>query len=185
MNAKSLIVMGVSGSGKSTLGAALAERLGWTFADADDYHPQANKEKMARGEALTDADRQPWLETLHHLLAEAIGTGQPLVLACSALKQKYRDTLIGDLGGVALVYANGSRELIEERMRTRYQSEGHFMPVSLLESQFATVEPPAHAIHADISKPMSELLPLVLEELTSRSFSDADHRLNEKTRMPG
>lgn len=161
MNTKAAIVMGVSGSGKTTLGAALAGRLGWEFADADDYHPQANKEKMARGEALNDDDRQPWLETLHGLLADHIAQGKPMVLACSALKQKYRDTLMDGLDGVALVYANGSKELIAERMRAR----SHFMPVSLLDSQFATLEPPESAIDADISKPISELVPEVIAKM--------------------
>ena len=157
--------MGVSGSGKTTLGAALAARLGWVFVDADDYHPQANSEKMGRGEALSDHDRQPWLETLHKLLADHITSGKPVVLACSALKQKYRDTLMNGLDGVALVYANGSKELIAERMRQRYEGGNHFMPVSLLDSQFGTLEPPTNAINADISKPMSELVPLVIEEM--------------------
>lgn len=161
MNTKAAIVMGVSGSGKTTLGAALAGRLGWEFADADDFHPASNKEKMSRGEALNDQDRQPWLEVLHGLLADSIKNGKPLVLACSALKQKYRDTLMNDLDGVALVYANGSKELIAERMRAR----SHFMPVSLLDSQFNTLEPPTNAINADIGKPISELVPLIIEKM--------------------
>lgn len=163
MNTKAAIVMGVSGSGKTTLGAALAGRLGWEFADADDYHPVSNKEKMARGEALNDDDRQPWLETLHELLVDSIRDGKPMVLACSALKQKYRDTLMHDLNGVALVFANGSKELIAERMRAR----SHFMPVSLLDSQFNTLEPPMNAIHADIRQPLQQLVTAVVAELNS------------------
>lgn len=153
--------MGVSGSGKTTLGAALAGRLGWEFADADDYHPAANKEKMARGEALNDDDRQPWLETLHGLLADHLRDGKPLVLACSALKQQYRDTLMHGLDGVALVFATGRKELIAERMRAR----SHFMPVSLLDSQLATLEPPTNAINADISRPIAELVPEVMKAM--------------------
>ena len=161
MNAKSAIVMGVSGSGKTTLGTALAKRLGWEFADADHFHSQANREKMARGEPLGDDDRQPWLERLHQLLADHMCEGKPVVLACSALKQKYRDTLVHGLDGIALVYANGSKELIAERMRNR----NHFMPVSLLDSQFNTLELPTKAINADISRPINELVPLVIGEM--------------------
>lgn len=158
---QAVIIMGVSGSGKTTLGQALAEQLGWAFADADDYHPAPNKEKMARGEALTDADRQPWLERLHQLLAEHIAAKKPLVLACSALRQQYRDTLQGNLAGVALVYARGSRELIAQRMQRRQ----HFMPLSLLDSQFATLEPPTGAIEADIRQPIAELVPQLVAQL--------------------
>lgn len=161
MQTTAVIIMGVSGSGKTTLGQALAEQLGWAFADADDYHPAANREKMARGEALTDADRQPWLERLHQLLTEYIAAERPLVLACSALRQHYRDTLQGNLGGIALVFARGSRELIAERMQGRQ----HFMPVSLLESQFATLEPPTGAIEADIRQPISELVAQIVAQL--------------------
>lgn len=161
MQTTAVIIMGVSGSGKTTLGQALAEQLGWAFADADDYHPAANREKMARGEALTDADRQPWLERLHQLLTEYIAAERPLVLACSALRQHYRDTLQGNLVGIALVFARGSRELIAERMQGRQ----HFMPVSLLESQFATLEPPTGAIEADIRQPISELVAQIVAQL--------------------
>ena len=165
MKSRAAIVMGVSGSGKTTLGAALAGRLGWEFADADDYHPQANREKMARGEALNDDDRRPWLETLHQLLTDHVRDEKPVVLACSALKRQYRDILMNGLEGVALVYANGSKELIAQRMRQRYEGGNHFMPVSLLDSQFGTLEPPTDAINADISRPISELVPLVIEEM--------------------
>lgn len=155
--------MGVSGSGKTTLGTALAKRLGCEFVDADDYHPPANREKMARGQPLNDDDRQPWLEILHRLLADHVREARPLVLACSALKQKYRDTLMQGMDGVALVYAHGSQDLIAERLRLRGSS--HFMPVSLLDSQFETLEPPTNAIEADIRRPTSELVPLIMEQL--------------------
>ncbi|WP_135228466.1 gluconokinase [Deinococcus fonticola] len=163
MNTRAVIVMGVSGSGKTTLGTALAKRLGWEFVDADDYHPQANREKMARGQPLNDNDRQPWLEILHRLLADHVREGRPLVLACSALKQKYRDTLMQGMDGVALVYPHGSQDLIAERLRERGSS--HFMPVSLLDSQFETLEPPTNAIEADIRRPTSELVSLIMEQL--------------------
>ena len=166
VNTKAAIVMGVSGSGKTTLGQALAGRLGWAFADADDYHPQANKEKMARGEALNDDDRQPWLDVLHGLLADAVRDSEPLVLACSALKQRYRDTLTRGLDGVALVYASGRQDLIAQRMRERYGGGDHFMPVSLLGSQFAALEPPDQAIEADIRRPIDDLVTQIIAEMT-------------------
>jgi gluconokinase len=153
--------MGVSGSGKSTLGKALADRLGWTFADADDYHPPANREKMSRGEALSDQDRQPWLERLHDLISEHALEDKPIVLACSALKEKYRDILVGNLEGVVLVFLRGDAGLIAERMRQRE----HFMPVSLLETQLATLEPPSNAIIVDIAQPVDTMLEQVIAQL--------------------
>ena len=153
--------MGVSGSGKSTLGRALAERLGWTFADADDHHPSANREKMARGQALTDTDRQPWLEALHGLLELHLQETRPLVLACSALKASHRETLTGNLEGIQVVFLQGSREVIAARMRQRE----HFMPVTLLESQFATLEPPGDAMVLDISQPIAVMIEQVVGQL--------------------
>jgi gluconokinase len=158
---RAVLVMGVSGSGKSTLGKALADRLGWTFADADDFHPPASREKMSRGEALTDEDRQPWLERLHDLISEHALGDKPIVLACSALKEKYRNILVGDLEGVALVFLRGDAELIAERMRQRQ----HFMPVSLLETQLATLEPPTNAIIVDIAQPIETMLEQVIVQL--------------------
>jgi gluconokinase len=172
-----VLVMGVSGSGKSTFGAALAARQGWAFADADDFHPNANREKMARGEALNDTDREPWLQRLHELLGQTL-LGQTLlgqtllgqtqqqnqnglVLACSALKVSYREILIGTLEGVKIVSLEGSRELIAERMRNR----DHFMPVSLLENQLATLEPPTDAIIVDIGLPIETMLEQVAMRL--------------------
>ena len=172
-----VLVMGVSGSGKSTLGAALAAHLGWAFADADDYHPSANREKMARGEALNDADREPWLYRLHELLEHALlghellghalleQNQHGLVLACSALKASHREILIGNLKGVNIVSLEGSRELIAERMRKR----DHFMPVSLLENQFATLEPLTNAISVDIGLPIKTMLEQVVAQLAEIS----------------
>jgi gluconokinase len=161
MNPRAVLVMGVSGSGKSTVGKALADRMDWIFADADDYHPPANREKMSRGEPLTDEDRQPWLEKLHDLLTEHALEQKTLVLACSALKEKYRDILVGDLEGVALVFLRGDAQLIAERMRQRE----HFMPVSLLETQLATLEPPTNAIIVDIAQPLETMLEQVVTQL--------------------
>jgi gluconokinase len=158
---RAVLVMGVSGSGKSTVGKALADRLGWMFADADDYHPPVNREKMSRGEALTDEDRQPWLEKLHDLISKHALENKPIVLACSALKEKYREILVGDLEGVTLVFLRGDAELIAERMRQRE----HFMPVSLLETQLATLEPPTNAIIVDIAQPLETMLEQVAAQL--------------------
>lgn len=161
LETRAVIVMGVSGSGKSTFGVALAERLGWTFADADDYHPEPNRQKMARGQALNDDDRKPWLERLHQLIAGHVLEHQPLVLACSALKASYREILTANLEHVEVVFLSGSRELIAERMNKRE----HFMPVSLLESQLATLEPPSNAIVVDIGKPIGILVNDVITRL--------------------
>jgi gluconokinase len=161
---RAVLVMGVSGSGKSTVGKALADRLGWTFADADDYHPPANREKMSRGEALTDEDRQPWLEKLHDLIKEHALKQKTIVLACSALKEKYREILVGDLEGVILVFLRGDAQLIAERMRQRE----HFMPVSLLETQLATLEPPTNALIVDIAQPIETMLEQVVRQLGAR-----------------
>jgi gluconokinase len=128
--------MGVSGSGKSTVGAAIAQRLRVPFADADDFHPPENIAKMAAGRPLDDHDRRPWLETLGGWLAEHEHTGA--VLSCSALKRSYRDLLHSRARGVRLLHLSGTPEVVEERLAAR---AGHFMPPSLLRSQFATLEP--------------------------------------------
>jgi gluconokinase len=161
MKPRAVLVMGVSGSGKSTLGKALADRLGWTFADADDHHPPANREKMSQGQALTDEDRQPWLERLHEVISEHVLEDKTILLACSALKERYRDILVGDLEGVALVFLRGDAELIAERMRQRE----HFMPVSLLETQLATLEPPTNAMIVDIAQPIETMLEQIVTQL--------------------
>jgi gluconokinase len=132
--------MGVSGCGKSTVGKMLAEKLGWEFFDADDFHPPENISKMKAGIPLTDADRHPWLDRLSRLLRSEVATGRHPVLACSALRQVYRDTLLEGLTGFGIVYLRGDRELIASRLQSR---SGHFMPAALLESQFSALEEPA------------------------------------------
>ena len=146
--------MGVSGSGKSTVGAALAARLGWAFVDADDHHLPANRDKLARGIALTDEDREPWLLALRGVLETHARQGRPVVLACSGLRASHRELLCGGLERVRLVFLDGSRERIAERMRGRE----HFMPVSLLDSQLATLEPPEGALRLDIEEPVPVLV---------------------------
>jgi gluconokinase len=134
-----IVVMGVSGAGKTTIAAMLAMRLGWTFEDADWFHPPANVEKMHAGKPLTDEDRWPWLRAIAEFIERTQKAGQHAVIACSALKRAYRNILIGSRREVRLVYLKGERELIARRMTLRH---GHFMPPSLLESQFATLEEP-------------------------------------------
>jgi len=131
-----IVVMGVSGSGKSTAGAALAYRLGVPFADADDFHPAANIAKMKAGIALDDEDRHPWLEAIGNWLAEHQGGGG--VMSCSALKRAYRDQLRSHCPRTEFVHLSGSPEVIAARQASR---QGHFMPASLMASQFATLEP--------------------------------------------
>jgi gluconokinase len=131
-----VVVMGVSGSGKTTVGALLARRLEVEYGEADDFHPQANVDKMAAGQPLDDEDRRPWLAAIGAWLAEREQDGA--VATCSALKKSYRDTLRASAPSTVLLHVHGSRELLEERMGRR---SGHFMPASLLDSQLETLEP--------------------------------------------
>lgn len=134
-----LIVMGVSSSGKSSIGKALAERIGWRFADGDDFHPPANVEKQRAGQPLTDEDRWPWLQSIADEIDRVTAEGNKLVVACSALKRVYRDLLVHGRHDIRIVYLDGSKELIGKRMAAR---KNHFMPPSLLDSQFKTLEVP-------------------------------------------
>lgn len=134
-----VVIMGVAGSGKSTAGAALAERLGWDFVDADELHPHANVDKMRRGEPLDDADRVPWLDALRAVVDTHARRGEPLVLACSALKRSYRCRLGVDRERVLLVHLDVERSELERRLQERH---GHFMGAAMLDSQLATLEVP-------------------------------------------
>ena len=136
-----VVMMGVSGSGKSTIAAMLAHRLHWVYEDGDWFHPLSNVEKMHRGEPLTDADRWPWLKAIAAWIDDTRRAGKHGVVACSALKRAYRDILVGaQRPDVRIVFLKGDRDLIARRIAAR---NGHFMPASLLDSQFATLEEPA------------------------------------------
>ena len=144
-----LVIMGVSGGGKSTVAGLLAGSLGWDLAEGDDMHPAANIAKMAAGHPLEDADRWPWLARVAEWIHARTANGRPGIVTCSALKRSYRDKLRGP--SVVFVYLAGSRDLIARRIAARH---GHFMPAALLESQFATLEPPGpdeQAITVDIT----------------------------------
>jgi gluconokinase len=135
-----LIVMGVSGSGKTTIAVRLAQRLNWNFEDGDRFHPPGNIAKMSAGHALTDEDRWPWLQAIADEIDRICKAGKRAVIACSALKRAYRDILVHGRSDVRIIYLDGTKQLIAERLALR---KGHFMPPGLLESQFKTLEPPA------------------------------------------
>ena len=157
-----LVIMGVSGCGKSSVGARLAARLGLNYRDGDDLHPPENVAKMRAGMPLTDGDRWPWLDRVGQvLLAEA-----PVIVGCSALKRAYRDRIRTAAGGpMTLVHLAGSQEVIAARMALR---QGHYMPLSLLDSQFAALEPPAaeEAITVSIDQPLEALVADILRQLS-------------------
>jgi len=160
-----IVVMGVSGSGKSTIAAALAARLGWAYEDADWFHPPSNIEKMHSGQALTDDDRWPWLQGIAAWIDATRKAGGRGVIACSALKRAYRDVLVNDRRDVRIVYLKGERELIAHRFALRH---GHFMPASLLESQFATLQEPRedeHPIVLSTDAPPPDIVDRVIERL--------------------
>lgn len=165
--ARLIVVMGVTGCGKSTVGAALAARLDKPFLDADDYHPAANVEKMSHGIPLTDEDRWPWLDSLATALHEQAERTGMAVAACSALRRAYRERLIATAGeGILFVFLQGARDVIAKRMAAR---SDHFMPTTLLDSQFATLEPPAadeNVLTVDITPSVSALAESVHRLLT-------------------
>jgi carbohydrate kinase (thermoresistant glucokinase family) len=152
-----IVLMGVSGSGKSTVGDALASALHWEFRDADSFHPRANVEKMSRGVPLTDADRAPWLAAIAAWIDDRLAAGRTGIVSCSALKRAYRQVIVGGRTGVGLVHLRGSFDLIAARMAAR---RGHFMPASLLQSQFQTLEEPGpneHALAASIDQSAEDI----------------------------
>ena len=163
-----VILMGVSGSGKSTVGALLAQRLHWEFEDADWFHPASNVDKMHKGIPLTDEDRWPWLRAIAAWIDKTRSAGGHGVVTCSALKRRYRDVLIGDRSDVYLVYLKGDETLIARRIATRHE---HFMPPSLLHSQFTALEGPGvdeRPIIVSIEPPPRQIVDQVLLALNAR-----------------
>jgi gluconokinase len=156
-----VIVMGVVGAGKTTIGRLLAEQLGWQFADADDFHPPSNVEKIRHGVALTDADRQPWLESLRAAIERWISEKSNVVLACSALKRTYRRELEAGTE-VRFVYLKGSADLIADRLRSR---QGHFAGEQILASQFADLEEPEAAVTVEIASTPEQIVAEIRQKL--------------------
>jgi len=157
-----IILMGVSGSGKTTIGQRLAQALGWPFNDGDQFHPQANIAKMQQGIPLTDEDRWPWLQALRAHIETCIQQAVSAVLACSALKQVYRQYLLIDEAEVRLVYLKGDYDLIHERLTQRH---GHFMSPGLLASQFAALEEPEQGVVVDVVHPPDTVVALIRQQL--------------------
>ena len=160
-----VVVMGVSGTGKSTIGRAVADALGWPFAEGDEHHPEANVAKMAAGFPLTDEDRWPWLRDLAGWLGEQDRAGSCSVLTCSALRRPYRDLLREGAAGVYFVHLVGDKSLLLERMQSR---EDHFMPPELLESQLDTLEPledDERGVLVDVANPPERIGRIVMAQL--------------------
>lgn len=159
-----IVIMGVSGCGKTTVGQALAERLGYVFYDGDDFHPPENVAKMAKGIPLDDTDRAPWLARLHDLLHEHLARNEGVVLACSALKRRYREQLQEGSGRVIFVHLHGDFDLIWERMQARPQ---HYMKASMLQSQFEALEPPTQdeALRLTITADLATILDQITDHL--------------------
>jgi gluconokinase len=169
-----VVIMGVSGSGKSTVGRLLAQRLGWSYYEGDDYHGAANIEKMAKGIALTDEDRLPWLASIKALIHACGGAASDAVIACSALRRDYRRYLAADLEDVRFVYLKGPMQVIRQRMKTR---EDHYMKAVMLESQFASLEEPDDAIVADIAQSPEDIVArLAVEVRVAANVTPIDSR---------
>lgn len=164
-----IVIMGISGSGKTTVGALLARRLGWAYYEGDEFHSPANIEKMSRGIALGDADRMPWLASIKRTIDGCVERGGHAVIACSALRERYRRMLSAHVPEIRFVYLKGSSETIRQRMKFR---EGHYMKVGMLESQLGSLEEPADAIVADISQSPQAIVSLIETELAMTAGSD-------------
>ena len=162
MKTRFVIVMGVAGSGKTTVGEALAQRLGWEFYDADAFHPAENIAKMTNGIPLNDADRVPWLAALHALISASLMDNRPGVLACSALKERYRRQLMDGNDGVNLVYLKGSYDLLWSRLSHR---KDHYMKPEMLKSQFEALEEPAEALTVDVSLSVDEIVERIIKQI--------------------
>ena len=153
--------MGVSGSGKTTLGKALAQKHGWDFFDADNFHPPENIAKMTAGIPLSDSDRVPWLAALHHKILSTLSADRHPVLACSALKETYRAKLLEGTHGITVIYLKGSYDLILSRMSTR---EDHYMKPGMLQSQFGVLEEPKDAIVLDVKMPLKDMIDAITKK---------------------
>lgn len=165
------VIMGVSGSGKTTVAALVSAALRCQFQEGDDLHPAENVAKMHSGVPLTDGDRMPWLHKIAEKIDDWRAKGESGVLTCSALKRCYRDIIIGDRREVMLIYLKGSYDLIRERMAARHD---HFMPLALLDSQFATLEEPTpdeHAIIVDVGGPPTEIAAEIVHQFEVRQQS--------------
>jgi len=154
--------MGVSGTGKSTIGKLLSDRTGWDFTDADDLHPPENRQKMNRGIALDDRDRLPWLKELQKLIARTLNQNKSGILACSALKSKYRQILRGSSKKVVFIHLAGDYDRIQARIQQR---RGHFMNSNLLRSQFETLEVPKNALVIDVRMTPEQIVEKILQEI--------------------
>jgi gluconokinase len=157
-----VILVGVAGAGKTTIGRAFAGRHGWRFVDGDDYHAAAAIAKMHAGIALTDADRAPWLASLHAVAAAVLDRREHVVIACSALKERYRDALRGALRAVRFVYLKADEAALRRRLEER---AGHFVGPSLLTSQLADLEEPTDALTIDATRPLEEIVNTIGQEL--------------------
>ncbi len=176
-----ILVMGVAGSGKTTVGRLLAESLGAAFEEGDAYHSPENVAKMRSGKPLNDADRRPWLERLAKMIDDWLRQGRRTVLACSALKQSYRDILIGDRRGIALVYLKGSEALIRRRMEAR---RDHYMQPALLTSQFKALEEPDQAITVDVTPAPEQIIAHVVAQLVCTGTRRASRRPHRGSSSP-
>jgi gluconokinase len=162
MKTRFVIVMGVAGCGKTTVGELLAKRLAWNFYDADAFHPAENIAKMANGTPLNDSDRAPWLVALHTLISTSLKENRPGILACSALKESYRQQLLEGNEGVQIVYLKGSYNLIWSRISLR---KDHYMKPQMLQSQFEALEEPRNALTFDVSLSVAEIVQEIVKRI--------------------
>jgi len=165
MNTQFIIVMGVAGSGKTTVGKSLSKHLGWDFYDADDFHPPENIAKMTNGIPLNDVDRSPWLASLHTLIFSNLEQNRPAVLACSALKDSYRQQMLEGNDGTQIVFLKGTYDQIWSRLSMR---KDHYMKPQMLQSQFATLEEPTNALTVDVTKSIDDIVQEILLGLKMR-----------------
>jgi len=157
-----VLIMGVAGSGKSTVGELLSERIGWPFFDPDGFHPPENVEKQRQGIPLTDADREPWIKNIHAKMLEFDRAGLDAIFGCSALKEKHRKILQSEIKDFLIVHLKGDRELIRGRVASR---KGHFMPASLVDSQFESLEMPNDSLAIDVTLTPDEIVKIIRKEI--------------------